>query len=131
MVSAWASQNRLVLGQVKVDAKSNEITAIPELLKVLALHGCIVTIDAMGAQTAIAQQIIDQGGDYVLSLKGNQGKIHEDVGQLFEWTRKIDFKDVPHEYCQTLDSGHGRIEIRRHWLLEDVCLLYTSDAADD
>ena len=127
MVSAWASQNRLVLGQVKVDAKSNEITAIPELLKVLALHGCIVTIDAMGAQTAIAQQIIEQGGDYVLSLKGNQGNIHEDVAQLFDWTRKIDFKDVPHEFYQTIDSGHGRIEIRRHWLLEDVDHLIDAD----
>ena len=127
MVSAWASQNRLVLGQVKVDAKSNEITAIPELLKVLELHGCIVTIDAMGAQTAIAQQIIEQGGDYVLSLKGNQGNIHEDVAQLFDWTRKINFKDVPHEFYQTLDSGHGRIEIRRHWLLEDVAHLIDAD----
>lgn len=127
MVSAWASQNRLVLGQVKVDAKSNEITAIPELLKVLALHGCIVTIDAMGAQTAIAQQITEQGGDYVLSLKGNQGNIHEDVAQLFDWTRQIDFKDIPHEYCQTIDSGHGRIEIRRHWLLEDVAHLIDVD----
>ncbi len=127
MVSAWASQNRLVLAQVKVDAKSNEITAIPELLKVLALHGCIVTIDAMGAQTAIAQQIIDQGGDYVLSLKGNQGNIHEDVAQLFDWTRKINFKDVPHEFYQTIDSGHGRIEIRRHWLLEDVDHLIDAD----
>ncbi|MEM1256871.1 MAG: ISAs1 family transposase [Cyanobacteria bacterium P01_H01_bin.21] len=127
MVSAWASQNRLVLGQVKVDTKSNEITAIPKLLKMLALHGCIVTIDAMGAQTAIAQQIIEQGGDYVLSLKGNQGNIHEDVAQLFDWTRKIDFKDVPHEFYQTLDSGHGRIEIRRHWLLEDVAHLIDAD----
>ncbi len=117
----------MVLGQVKVDVKSNEITAIPELLKVLALHGCIVTIDAMGAQTAIAQQIIEQGGDYVLSLKGNQGNIHEDVAQLFDWTRQIDFKDIPHEYCQTIDSGHGRIEIRRHWLLEDVAHLIDVD----
>jgi predicted transposase YbfD/YdcC len=71
MVSAWASQNRLVLGQRKVDDKSNEITAIPELLKVLELQGCIVTLDAMGTQTAIAHQIITQGGDYVLALKGN------------------------------------------------------------
>ena len=123
MVSAWASQNRLVLGQVKVDDKSNEITAIPELLRVLELCGCIVTIDAMGTQTAIAQQIIDQGGDYVLSLKGNQGNIHEDVAQLFEWTRKIDFKDIPHEFYQTLDGDHGRIETRRYWLLEDVTSL--------
>jgi predicted transposase YbfD/YdcC len=120
MVSAWACQNRLVLGQITVDEKSNEITAIPRLLKVLDLHGCIVTLDAMGTQKAIAQQIIEGGGDYVLSLKGNQGNLHQDVEQLFEWSRKIQFKDIPHEFHQTLDAGHGRIEIRRHWLLDGV-----------
>ena len=112
MVSAWASQNRLVLGQVKVDEKSNEITAIPQLLAVLDLEGCVVTIDAMGAQKAIAQQIIAGGGDYVLSLKGNQGNLHQDVQQLFEWVRQIEFKDIAHEFHQTLEGGHGRIEIR-------------------
>lgn len=120
MVSAWATQNRLVLGQVKVDEKSNEITAIPKLLKVLDLNGCIVTIDAMGAQKEIAEQIIEAGGDYILSLKGNQGNLHEDVEQLFEWARKVEFKNIPHEFHQTLDGGHGRIEIRRHWLLDGV-----------
>lgn len=120
MVSAWATQARLVLGQVKVNDKSNEITAIPELLKVLDLHGCIVTLDAMGTQTAIAEQIIAQQGDYILSLKGNQSTMHEDVAQLFEWTRKIEFQDIPHEFYQTVDGGHGRIEIRRHWLLAQV-----------
>lgn len=120
MVSAWASQNRLVLGQVKVESKSNEITAIPKLLDVLDLTGCIVTIDAMGAQTAIAQQIVEQGADYILSLKGNQGKLHQDVEQVFDWACKTEFKDIPHECYQTLDKGHGRIEIRRHWLLESV-----------
>jgi predicted transposase YbfD/YdcC len=120
MVSAWASQNRLVLAQVKVAEKSNEITAIPELLAVLELHGCIVTLDAMGAQKEIAHQIIEAGGDYVLSLKGNQGNLHQDVEQLFEWARKIDFKDIPHEFHQTLDGNHGRIELRRHWLIGDV-----------
>jgi predicted transposase YbfD/YdcC len=119
-VSAWASQNRLVLGQVKVDEKSNEITAIPQLLKVLDLHGCIVTLDAMGAQKAIAQQIIEGGGDYVLSLKGNQGNLYQDVKQLFEWSRQQQFKDIPHEFCQTLEGKHGRTEIRRHWLLDGV-----------
>ena len=83
---------------------SNEITAIPQLLNVLALEGCIVTIDAMGAQTAIAEQIIESGGDYVLSLKGNQGNIHEDVQQLFDWCRKVEFQDIPHEFHQTLDG---------------------------
>jgi len=84
MVSAWASENRLVLGQVKVDSKSNAITAIPKLLAVLDLKGCIATIDAMGAQTAIAQQIVEQGADYILALKGNQGNLHQDVEQLFD-----------------------------------------------
>jgi predicted transposase YbfD/YdcC len=84
MVSAWASANRLVLGQLKTEEKSNEITAIPELLKILALKGCIVTIDAMGCQTAIAGQIIEQGADYVLALKGNQGSIHHKVVEFFD-----------------------------------------------
>ena len=79
MVSTWATENRWVLGQVKVDEKSNEITAIPQRLKVLALKGCNVTFDAMGAQTEIARQIVEQGGDYILSLKGSRGNIHEDV----------------------------------------------------
>jgi len=120
MVSAWAHQNRLVLAQVKVDEKSNEITAIPQLLKVLELNGCIVTIDAMGAQKQIAEQIIERGADYVLSLKGNQGNLHQDVQQLFEWNRKIQFQEIPHEFHQTIEAGHGRVEIRRHWLLDGV-----------
>lgn len=120
MVSAWASENQLVLGQVKVEGKSNEITAIPKLLSILDVSGCLVTIDAMGAQTEIAKQIIDQGADYVLSLKGNQGHLHQDVEQLFDWATKTDFKDIEHEAYQTIDKGHGRIEIRRYWLLANV-----------
>ena len=127
MVSAWASQNRLVLGQVKVDEKSNEITAIPQLLKVLEIEGCIVTIDAMGTQKEIAQAIQEQGGDYVLSLKGNQGNIHQDVKQLFDWARKNNFQNIPHEAYQTINKGHGRIEIRRYWLLESVADLIDAD----
>ena len=120
LVSAWAHEQRLVLGQVKVDEKSNEITAIPALLAALDLQGCLVTIDAMGTQTAIAQQIIEGGGDYILSLKGNQGNLHEDVEQVFTWARQQQFKDIPHEFHQTITHGHGRIDIRRHWLLEGV-----------
>ena len=120
MVSAWAAQNGLVLGQVKVDEKSNEITAIPKLLKILAIQGCIVTIDAMGTQKEIAQEIIEQGGDYILSLKGNQGNIHQDVQQLFDWAFKINWKNIPHEAYSTIDKGHGRIEIRRYQLLSSV-----------
>ena len=120
MVSAWASQNSLVLGQVKVDEKSNEITAIPQLLKILEIQGCIVTIDAMGTQKEIAQEIIQGGGDYILSLKGNQGNIYQDVEQLFNWVRKTNSENIPHEVCSTINKGHGRIEIRRHWLLSSV-----------
>lgn len=115
MVSAWASHNRLVLGQRKVDEKSNEITAIPELLKVLSIAGCIITIDAMGTQTAIAQQIITQKGDYVLALKGNQGDLCTDVQQLFAYAEARRFKGVAYDYHEQKDAGHGRIEIRRYW----------------
>lgn len=120
MVSAWASENQLVLGQVKVADKSNEITAIPKLLNLLDVSGCIVTIDAMGTQKEIAKQIIDQDADYVLSLKGNQGNLHKDVEQLFDWAYKTDFKEIEHEAYQTIDKGHGRIDIRRYWLLSNV-----------
>jgi predicted transposase YbfD/YdcC len=119
-VSAWASQNRLVLGQRKVDDKSNEITAIPELLKVLDLQGCIVTIDAMGTQKAIAAQIVAQGGDYVFALKGNQGNLFEDVEQLFDWATSQAFSGIEHDFYETLETGHGRIEKRRCWSLGQV-----------
>lgn len=120
MVSAWASQNRLVLGQRKVDAKSNEITAIPELLKVLDLHGCIVTIDAMGTQKTIAHQIVEQGGDYVLALKGNQGNLFEDVQQIFEQAKAKNFEGIDHDFYETCEAGHGRLETRRCWSLGQV-----------
>lgn len=120
MVSAWASENQLVLGQVKVADKSNEITAIPKLLNLLDVSGCIVTIDAMGTPKEIAKQIIDQDADYVLSLKGNQGNLHRDVEQLFDWAYKTGFNEIEHEAYQTIGKGHGRIEIRRYWLLGHV-----------
>lgn len=115
LVSAWGTANGIVLGQRKVDEKSNEITAIPKLLEALDLAGCIVTIDAMGCQTAIAEQIIDQNGDYVLSLKGNQGHLHEDVVEMFAYFAKRDFAQVEYDYHKTVDKGHGRIEIRECW----------------
>lgn len=117
MVSAWASSNRLVLGQRKVEEKSNEITAIPELLKLLDLKGAVVTIDAMGTQKQIAHQIVAQQGDYVLALKGNQGNLHEDVKQLFESALAQQFKGIDHEYHVTFDRGHGRWEQRRYWVM--------------
>jgi predicted transposase YbfD/YdcC len=120
MVSAWALENRMVLGQVKTYEKSNEITAIPELLQVLALEGCIVTIDAMGCQKAIAGKIIDKGADYVLGLKKNQGNLHADVDLFFQDCLKSRFQDVPYDYCETVDGDHGRIETRRYWATSDV-----------
>jgi predicted transposase YbfD/YdcC len=119
MVSAWASTNRLVLGQLKVDEKSNEITAIPELLRLLALKGCIVTIDAMGCQTEISQTILDQGGDYVLALKGNQGTLHRDVQDLIAYAQETNFEAIAHDFHETLEKGHGRIEVRRHWIISE------------
>lgn len=120
MVSAWAVANGLVLGQVKVDDKSNEITAIPELLSFLELAGCIVTIDAIGTQVAIAAQIIDQQADYVLALKGNQGVIHEAVAVLFDDALSNNFSRLQHDFVQTVDGNHGRLEIRRHWITSDI-----------
>jgi predicted transposase YbfD/YdcC len=119
MVSAWASANRLVLGQQKIDDKSNEITAIPELLQVLALSGCIVTIDAMGCQREIARQIIERGADYVLALKENQGRMYEDVSSFFEHAEKIGFRRVESDHFKTVDKGHGRIELRQCSVISD------------
>lgn len=119
LVSAWASENGVLLGQRKVAEKSNEITAIPALLEQLYVAGCIVTIDAMGCQTEIARTIIEQQADYVLALKGNQGQLHTDVQEWFEWAKQINFKDMPHSMAQTVNKAHGRIEIRRCCALAD------------
>jgi predicted transposase YbfD/YdcC len=108
MVSAFASEARLVLGQVKTDEKSNEITAIPALLTVLDLHGAIVSIDAMGCQKSIAQKICDGGGDYLLSVKGNQSTLHDDIVLFFEDKSLIESCSQHSE----IDGGHGRIETR-------------------
>ena len=119
MVSAWAEANRLVVGQVQVDDKSNEITAIPVLLKLLELTGCIVTIDAMGCQTAIAAAIQQAGADYVLALKGNQGTLYEDVALMFAQEQTTAFRDVSHQTTHTVEKDHGRIETRHYWLIDD------------
>ena len=119
MVSAWASENSLVLGQVKVDEKSNEITAIPELLNLLDVSGCIVTIDAMGCQKKIAGQIVGQEADYLLAVKENQGKLLEDVVDLFSCGRRTGFADMQHDFCQSVDGGHGRVETRCCWTIDD------------
>ena len=120
MVSAWACDHGLVLGQLKTEEKSNEITAIPKLLKLLELNNCIVTIDAMGCQKEIAQTIQDQGADYVLALKGNQGALHDDVSlYLNEAINKGELKNA-FDYHESTNADHGRIEIRRYWICNDV-----------
>jgi predicted transposase YbfD/YdcC len=123
LVSAWACANRLVLGQEATAEKSNEITAIPKLLELLDLKGCIVTIDAMGCQTAIAKQIIDQQGNYVLGLKDNQPLLHEAVEDYFTLARRDHFKHSKYDYIEEIDKGHGRLETRRYWVCEDLCTL--------
>jgi predicted transposase YbfD/YdcC len=115
MVSAWASKNNLVLGQVKTEEKSNEITAIPKLLELLHLHGCIVTIDAMGCQRDIVERIVEKGADYVISLKGNQETLQREVEALFVEATEESFETLPHAYTETLEKEHGRIEKRRYW----------------
>jgi predicted transposase YbfD/YdcC len=118
MVSAGATENRVVLGQLRTAAKSNEITAIPDLLEVLDVRGCIVTIDAMGCQTAIAEQIVEQGGDYVLALKRNHDKLYAAVEQAFATVSDTPSEESVGPSYETHDAKHGRVEIRRHWTLD-------------
>jgi predicted transposase YbfD/YdcC len=127
MVSAWGCRNRLVLGQEATEETSNEITAIPKLLELLELKGCIVTIDAMGCQTKIAAQIVDQGGDYVLGLKGNQSTLHEEVEEFFTIATAGDFAGVVHDHTEETDKDHGRLDVRRYWITEELGTL--SDTA--
>ena len=120
MVSAWASEASVVLGQVKCQEKSNEIRAIPELLKILDLEGCIVTIDAMGCQKDIVKEIVDKKADYVISLKGNQENLHKEIKDYLDWAERVKFKGIKFDYCQTLEKGDGRIEERRCWVTEEI-----------
>jgi predicted transposase YbfD/YdcC len=130
LVSAWATASGLVLGQEATDAKSNEITAIPHLLRLLALEGCVVTIDAMGCQRPIAAQLHAQGADYVLALKGNQPTLHATVVAAFADTQArapVGWQPVEQDAAQTLDAGHGRVERRRYTALSDPDLLACLD----
>ncbi len=113
-MSAWATANRVVLGQVATEAKSNKITAIPQVLDRLQLNGCIVTIDAMGCRSAIAEQIVAQGGRYVLALKGNQSTLAAEVEEVFIQADAREYTDVASEVLETTEQGHGRREIRRY-----------------
>lgn len=120
MVSAFAARQRLVLGQVKVDAKSNEIVAIPKLLDLLAIEGAIVTIDAMGCQRGIAAKIIDKKADYVLALKGNQGSLREDVEVFMAEQVANGFADTTISRDETVDGDHGRIETRKTTMIHNI-----------
>jgi len=123
MVSAFVSGNQLVLGQLKVDNKANEIVAIPKLLELLDLKGATVTIDAMGCQKEIARQIIAQKGNYVLAVKENQPTLHEQIVMTFKEARLEKFQGWKHDYAESVASGHGRIEKRQLWVTSDIAHL--------
>lgn len=129
LVSAWAAANHVVLGQAAVDEKSNEITAIPALLEVLALTGCIVTVDAMGCQTAIAAKIRDRGADYVLALKGNQPRLAGEVADLFADALGAHAGEYQVRAHETAEAGHGRVERRRCWTITDPAVVAWLDPA--
>lgn len=120
IVNAWISSNSLILGQLKTSEKSNEITAIPELLDMLFVKGCIITVDAMGCQRDIAEKIIDKKADYVLAVKGNQPTLMKDIIDWFDFAEQNGFKDFEHDTFKTLDKGHGRIEKRKYYITEDI-----------
>lgn len=119
LVSAWATEHGLVIGQRAVAEGTNEISTLPDLLKLLALEGCIVTIDAIGCQTAIAQTIRDQQADYVLSVKENQPSLHAKLTRLFSAASQGSLKPYSHDYHRAVDKGHGRLEIRDVWTVSD------------
>jgi predicted transposase YbfD/YdcC len=127
MISAWASKNRVVLGQLKTEEKSNEITAIPELLQVLDIQGCIVTIDAMGCQKKIADEIIKKDADYVLGLKANQGTLFKEVKAIFDKIEAYGGKEGVVDYYETEETDHGRMERRRYWVIDNIDGLTTKD----
>lgn len=122
-VSAWATSRGVSLGSVSVCDKSNEITAIPQLLELLEVQGCVVTLDAMGCQKTIASKIREKKADYVLALKGNQGNLHKGIRAFFETELESGFKECSHTYSETTDKGHGRVEVRRCWSTNNISWL--------
>jgi predicted transposase YbfD/YdcC len=116
IVSAWASEEGVALGQVATDAKSNEITAIPQLLEQIELSGAIITIDAMGCQKDVVEAIVSGGGDCVLAVKDNQPKLHAAIESFFHEQIERDFEDIQYRVCETCDQGHGRIDERTYYL---------------
>lgn len=130
MVSAFAANSKIVLGQQKTFDKSNEITAIPELLKLLSIKDAIITIDAMGCQKNIAEKIIEKEADYILALKANQGNLYEDIKSFFEEEVKREkyFKDTSLKYFEETDKAHGRIETRKCWVTDETDWIYKKEA---
>lgn len=131
MVSAWANRNRLVLAQVKVENKSNEIEAIPQLLSLMETEGCIITIDAIGTQKKIAEKIRDGKADYVLALKANQTALHENVKLYLDDALKRNFRDVPFDSHTTIEKDHGRFEKREYYVCEQLSWLPEAKAWKD
>ena len=124
LISAWATQSGLLLGQVRQAAKENEIVAVPDLLKQLHLEGCLITADAMNCQVATAQTVVEQKGDYLLALKANQPALYNDTLQLFDDLAASGGKAHPHSYAREVSAGHGRIEIRQAWVIADAPTLH-------
>ena len=112
MISAWATNSRIALGQCAVDGKSNEITAIPELLELIDLENTVVTIDAMGCQKEIAAKVVERGGDYLLAVKDNHPKLHKEIQHLFSRADHPEYTTLVHDRYESNDKGHGRIEKR-------------------
>lgn len=120
LVNVWAAHNRLVLAQLAVADKSNEITAVPQLLRALELTGCIVTVDALNCQKNIAKEISEADAEYVLALKGNHGTLHEEVKSFLDDAQQRGFRGVPHQFVETVDKEHGRLERRRYTVMEAI-----------
>ena len=127
LVNVWAARNRLVLGQLKVADHSNEITALPALLRALELAGCVVTVDAMGCQKEVAKEIHEADANYVLALKGNQGTLHAEVKEFLDDAQTRGFAGVAHQFVETVEKDHGRIETRRYWITEQIGWLADKD----
>lgn len=125
VVSAWAKESGIVLANKKVKDKSNEITAIPEILEMIDIEGCIVTIDAMGCQSKIVKEIVKNNADYVISLKGNQGATKEEVEDFFKGCIELGFGEIKYDYYETLEKSHGRIERRKYYVTEELEYIQT------
>jgi predicted transposase YbfD/YdcC len=131
IVSAWATTEGLTLGQLKVDGKSNEITAVPKLLDMIDIEGATVTLDAMGCQTAIAEKIVDKGGKYVLALKGNQGKLADEIENYFAQAEQIEFEGIVFDGVGSKEEAHGRLEKREVYVTDDIDWLPQKNAWRD